>query len=90
MKIFYPWETTSRLLFCRVASGSQNDNSDVDLLVEFKTPNVSLFTLSALKIRIEELLGTPVDLIHAPIPKDSLITIGRTISLYEYHHKEDY
>ncbi len=70
-------------LFGSYAEGNANENSDVDLLVEFFKPHVSLFVLSGLRMDIEELLGKDVDLIHAPVPKDSLLDIGRTISIYE-------
>ena len=46
-------------------------------------PHVSLFTISGLQIKIKELLGKEVDLIHAPVPKDSLLDIGKTIDIYE-------
>lgn len=70
-------------IFGSYAEGKQTEDSDVDLLVEFYSPHVSLFIISGLQIRMQELLGKDVDLIHAPIPDDSLIDIGRTISVYE-------
>lgn len=69
-------------LFGSYADGSCTPNSDVDLLVEFNTKSVSLLTLSGLKIRLEELLNTPVDVIHAPIPKDSILEIDKVVPLY--------
>ena len=70
-------------LFGSYAEGRQTEDSDVDLLVEFKTPDISLFVLSGLRIDIEESLGVSVDLLHVPLPKDSMIEIGRTVPLYE-------
>ena len=70
-------------MFGSYAEGRQNENSDVDLLIEFFMPHVSLFTISGLQIKIKELLGKEVDLIHAPVPKDSLLDIGKTIDIYE-------
>ena len=70
-------------LFGSYAVGRQTEESDVDLLVEFETPEISLFTLSGLKMDIEESLGINVDLIHAPLPKDAMIDVGRTVALYE-------
>ena len=69
-------------LFGSYASGKNTPQSDVDLLVEFAQPRVSLLTISALKFRMEELLGTKVDIIHGPLPEDSMLEIGRRISLY--------
>ena len=54
-------------LFGSYATGKNTPHSDVDLLVEFLQPHVSLLTLSALKFRMEELLGTEVDIVHAPL-----------------------
>lgn len=69
-------------LFGSYASGKNTPESDVDLLVEFAQPSVSLLMLSALKLRLEELLGTDVDIVHGPLPKDSLLRVDRRIALY--------
>ena len=53
-------------LFGSYATGKSTPQSDVDLLVEFVQPRVSLLTLNGLKYRMEELLGTPVDIVHGP------------------------
>lgn len=64
------------------ADGRERADSDVDLLVKFTKPRVSLLTLNALKFRLEELLGTDVDLIHGPLPEGSMIEIDQRIPLY--------
>lgn len=69
-------------LFGSYASGKNTPESDVDLLVEFTTDAVSLLTLSALKIRLEELLGISVDVVHAPIPEDSIIELDKVVPIY--------
>ena len=51
----------SLALFGSVARGEARPDSDVDLLVEFDRP-VGLFGLVALQLRLEELLGYPVDI----------------------------
>lgn len=73
---------TKILLFGSYASGKNTPESDVDLLVEFTTDAVSLLTLSALKQRFEELLGIPVDVVHAPIPDDSIIELDKVVPIY--------
>ncbi len=77
----YPIKKVS--LFGSYADGTFDENSDVDLLVEFDIPHVSLFLLSGLRLRLQDELGKAVDLIHAPISEDSMIEIGEEISLYE-------
>ncbi|MDR1870556.1 MAG: nucleotidyltransferase domain-containing protein [Deltaproteobacteria bacterium] len=69
--------------FGSYADGVQTENSDIDFLVEFLTPSVSLIMLSGLKQRLEEQLFLSVDLIHAPIPTESLITINNKVLIYE-------
>ena len=69
-------------LFGSYAKGKNTPQSDVDLLVEFAQPRVSLLTIGALKLRMEELLGTDVDIIHGPLPESSMLEIDRRIPLY--------
>ena len=70
-------------LFGSYAEGTFDEDSDVDLLVEFDIPHVSLFLISGLRLRLQEELGKDVDLIHAPISDDAMIEIREEISLYE-------
>lgn len=69
-------------LFGSYASGKNTPASDVDLLVEFSQPRVSLLTLSSLKLRLQDLLGSEVDIIHGPLPEGSMLDINRRILLY--------
>ncbi len=69
--------------FGSYADGKANDESDIDILVEFNNDkNVSLFTIVGIKYDLEDRLKKPVDVIHAPIPKDSLFEIHETVNLY--------
>ncbi|MCI9020220.1 MAG: nucleotidyltransferase domain-containing protein [Eubacterium sp.] len=68
-------------LFGSRADGTNNDNSDVDLIIEFKKP-VSLITLSMVQIELEEMLGVKVDVIHGPVMPDDLIEIRKEVVLY--------
>lgn len=70
-------------LFGSYADGQANEDSDVDLLVEFSSPNISLFTLYNIKEEIENRLHKQVDLIHVPIDKNSIITINKVVDIYE-------
>jgi len=70
-------------MFGSYARGNQRPDSDIDLLVSFRTTAVSLLTLSALKQDLEDRLGVAVDLLHAPLPQDAVILPGETVILYE-------
>ena len=69
-------------LFGSYADGRNTAQSDIDLLVEFHSENVSLLTLASLKYRLEELLGIDVDVIHAPLDKDAMIIPQRMVEIY--------
>lgn len=70
-------------LFGSYAEGRNTPESDVDLLVEFKTDAVvTLLTLCKIKNKMEDLLNTPVDVIHSPIPENAMIEIGKVVPLY--------
>lgn len=77
----YPIKKIS--LFGSYADGTADDTSDVDLLVEFHTPDVSLLTLSSIKSELEDELKKDVDIVHAPLLKDSLLKPNRVVDLYE-------
>ena len=70
-------------LFGSYAENRQTEESDVDLLVEFTSLAVSLLMIASLRNRLENYLGVSVDLIHAPIPEDSILEIGKRVTLYE-------
>ena len=59
--------------FGSYADGRATSQSDLDLLVEFDRPSVSLITLNELKYDLEEQLGLPVDVVHVPLPAGNLI-----------------
>ncbi len=69
------------VLFGSRAEETNQENSDVDLIMEFYEP-ISLFTLSDIRVRLEEILGLEVDIIHGPIREGDLIEVGKEIELY--------
>ena len=69
--------------FGSYADGRATSGSDLDLLVEFFKPRISLFTLSAIKLELEKLLKVSLDVIHAPLPKDSLLDVNEVVLVYE-------
>lgn len=77
----YPIKKLS--IFGSYVNETADNDSDIDLLVEFKSSNISLFTLYNIKSEIEEKLQKKVDLIHAPIEEESLIIIDKVVDIYE-------
>ena len=77
LKADYALRTVS--IFGSYADGRATRGSDLDLLVEFDSPAISLIKLNALKYDLEDALGLPVDVIHAPLPKGSMITVGKVV-----------
>lgn len=57
----------SMALFGSVARGEHNENSDVDLLIKFKSP--SLYLYSELSNALESILGRRVDIVSASARK---------------------
>ncbi len=70
-------------LFGSYAAGNATEHSDVDLLIEFCSPSISLFTLSEIKVEFESILKIEVDLIHALIEEGSVIRIDEVVEIYE-------
>ena len=70
-------------LFGSYAAERANDDSDVDLLVTFRSTIVSLITLAKVLSAMEEALEVSVDLVQDPLPEDSLLVIERKVPLYE-------
>lgn len=69
-------------LFGSRANGNFREDSDIDLIVEFDTQAVSLFTLSGLMIDLEEIFGVKVDVIHGPKKTDWMIEIDKEVEIY--------
>ena len=68
-------------LFGSRAEGTEQEDSDVDLIMEFSLP-ISLLTLSMIKLKLEETLKVGVDIVHGPIEESDLIEIGKVVELY--------
>ena len=69
------------VLFGSRAEGTNREDSDVDLIMEFNTP-VSLLVISQIRCDLEELLGLDVDIIHGPLRETDLIEPGKMVELY--------
>ena len=77
LKSAYDLQSVS--IFGSYAEGRATDASDLDLLVEFEQPAVSLLKLNSLKYDLEDALGLPVDVIHVPLPEGSMIRPGKVV-----------
>lgn len=71
----------SIVLFGSRADGTNREDSDVDLLIEFSAP-VTLLTLSGLQLQLEEALQLDVDVVHGPLQSTDLLEIHKEIVLY--------
>jgi predicted nucleotidyltransferase len=60
--VFRRYDVVKAALFGSMARGESTEDSDVDLLVEFKGDK-SLLDLAGLKVDIEELIGRRVDVL---------------------------
>ena len=68
-------------LFGSRADGTNREDRDVDLIIEFSAP-ITLMTISRRSWELEELLGLGVDIIHGPIQPTDMIEIGKVVELY--------
>lgn len=80
-EVIKSYPVTRVTLFGSRAEGTNNEDSDVDLIMEFSKP-ISLITLCGIKGELEERLGLKVDLIHGPLGKDAMIEINEVVELY--------
>ncbi|GHU77863.1 hypothetical protein AGMMS49992_26980 [Clostridia bacterium] len=76
----YPIKSAS--YFGSYARGMQRPDSDLDLLVEFQSPFVSLFKVAGLKLELEEKLHKPVDVIGFPLPDNAYLIIDKQVKCY--------
>ena len=67
--------------FGSYAENKANEESDLDLLVEFDEPAVSILTIIGLKQYLEDILLKSVDVIHAPLPPTAIIKIGKRVEV---------
>ena len=74
---------TKVMYFGSYADGRANEESDLDLLVEFVEPHVSLLTQCGLAVTLGEILDIQVDVIHAPLSPKSHITIKNSVVAYD-------
>ena len=67
--------------FGSYADGKATEDSDLDLLVEFIEPAISILSIIKLKHYLEDELDKTVDVIHAPIPDGAIIEVGKTVNV---------
>ena len=76
------YQITKATLFGSRARGDNREDSDVDLIFEFETEAVSLFTLAGIMNDLEEIFGLKVDVIHGPKQDSWMIEIDKEIEIY--------
>lgn len=81
LKIVKAYPIRRITLFGSRAAGTNREDSDVDLIIEFSAP-ITLMTISKLRCQLEEMLGVDVDIIHGPIQPTDIIEIGKVVELY--------
>ncbi|MDR0764049.1 MAG: nucleotidyltransferase family protein [Synergistaceae bacterium] len=73
--------------FGSYAKGTQTDDSDLDLLVEFE-PAATLLTLAGLIGDLEDTLRKEVDVVILPLEKDSHLILERVVKCYADKQKQ--
>jgi len=68
--------------FGSYARGTQNDDSDLDLIVDFGIHPVILFYITGLAADLEDILHVEVDILKFPILKDTHIKIDKVVKCY--------
>ena len=81
LKLVDQYPISKVILFGSRANGTNSENSDIDLIMEFYA-QITLITLSAIKVSLEEMLRLRVDVIHGPVKESDMIEIGKEIVLY--------
>jgi predicted nucleotidyltransferase len=82
LKIVPKYKVKSVSYFGSYATGKQTEDSDLDLLVEFVNPFVSLYDLIGLEEEIENQLHIPIDIATFPLPTGSRLLINKTVQVY--------
>jgi len=65
--------------FGSYAKGTHNADSDLDLLVDFSIPSVSLLTVAGLAADLQDTLRVEVDVLRLPLPKDTILKIDKVV-----------
>ena len=68
--------------FGSYAKSTHNAESDLDLLVDFHAPYISLFSVAGLASDLEEALQIKVDVLKLPLPKDTILKIDKVVKCY--------
>ena len=76
------YDVKSVSYFGSYADGTQTQDSDLDLLVEFCNPFISLYDLIGLEMEIEEKLNIPIDIATFPLPTGSRLIIDKAVKIY--------
>ena len=83
-KVATDYPIKSVQLFGSYADGRQNEDSDLDVLVEFTHDPISLLKFFGFQQDLSDTLGIPVDIVKFPLSQEAKQTlmIDRTVMLY--------
>lgn len=70
-------------LFGSYAEKRANNKSDIDLLVYFDESVASLLDMCGLRLDLQDNLKVSVDVVAAPLSKDSILNIKEMVRIYE-------
>jgi len=76
------YKISNAYYFGSYARGTQSDESDLDLLVDFGSHSVSLFDIAGLAVDLEETLRAEVDVLKLPLPKETHLRIEKVVKCY--------
>jgi len=68
--------------FGSYARGTQTEVSDLDLLVEFSWPEMTLYDRAELLCDLEEMLNIKIDLVKLPLPVTTRLEIDKAVKCY--------
>ena len=71
-KISSKYDLKKVILFGSRANGTNREDSDIDLMVEYNTSTVSIFTTVGLMQEIQEKFNVPVDIVRYPLKNSGI------------------
>jgi predicted nucleotidyltransferase len=74
--------------FGSYAKGTQTEDSDLDLLLEFEPKTATLLTVAGIVCDLEDNLRKEVDVVTLPLAKDSHLILEKVVKCYGCKQKQ--